>query len=107
MAVAKKRKGAARRTGSSKAKVKKFILKEQAEAALDPRMKPWARKLHSSRLMYLRNDPDFLTMIKIGRVMNALGYCVTNIMTFDKWMTNKTHERQLRRSWMMLGGFLH
>ncbi len=107
MAVAKKRKGAVRKTGSSRAKVKHILAKKQAELAVDPRTKRWARKLHSSRLMYLRNDPDFVAMIKIGRVMNALGYCITNMVTFRDWQTNRTHERQQRRTWVMLGGFLH
>ena len=107
MAVAKKRKGAVRRTGSSSAKVKKLLAKAQADAEVDPRMKRWARKLHSSRLMYLRNDPDFLTMVKIGRAMNSITYCITSITTFDQFETDRTHMRQFRRSQIMLGGFIH
>lgn len=107
MAVARKRKGVSRKGGSSQTKVKQLLAKAKEQASGDPMDKPWARKLHSSRLMFLRNDPDFITVIKIGRVMNALAYCTTNVLTFKDFMTNKTHERQLRRTWMMLGGFLH
>ena len=107
MAVTKKRKGAERKTGSSRAKVKHILAKRQAEAAIDPRTKPWARKLHSSRLMYLRNDPDFLAMVKIGRVMNSVTYCITTLVAFEQIETNKTHLRQFRRSQIMLAGFVH
>ena len=93
--------------GDARAKVKKLIAKAQAEAEIDPRMKRWARKLHSSRLMYLRNDPDFLTMVKIGRAMNSITYCITTAVTFDKFETDRTHMRQFRRSLIMLGGFVH
>ncbi len=107
MAVTKKRKGAQRKTGSSRAKMRQILAKAQAEAEIDPRMKRWARKLHSSHLMHLRNDPDFLTMVKIGRVMNSLTYCITTLTMFDQFETNLTHMRQFRRSQIMLGGFVH
>jgi len=106
MAVSKKRKGADRRTGSTRAKVKQVLVKEKTKAETDPAKKRWARKLHSSHLMQLRNDPDFLTMIKIGRVMNALNFCITTIVSCKDY-ENLTQRRQAKRAYFLLGGYVH
>jgi hypothetical protein len=84
----------------------KVIAKANERAAEDPATKRWARKLHSSRLMFLREDPDFLTMIKIGRVMNALNFCITTVSTFRDY-DNLTHRRQGKRAYFLLGGYVH
>lgn len=66
----------------------------------------WARKLHSSRLMHLRDDPDFLTMIKVGRVMNAVSFCVCDLANYREERT-VAETRQNRRAIFLLGGYLH
>jgi len=106
MASNKKRKGVSRGTGTSRAKMNKVLAKARAKAAEDPATKRWSKKLHSSRLMLLRNDPDFLTMIKIGRVMNALNFCMTTVRAFPDF-DNWTHRRQVARANFLLGGYIH
>lgn len=66
----------------------------------------WAKKLHSSRLMHLRNDPDFEAMVKIGRVMNTLSFCVTDMNTYGAKNT-ATSIRQYMRAAFLLGGYVH
>jgi hypothetical protein len=63
-------------------------------------------KLHSSRVFQLRNDPDFLTMIKIGRAMNAISFVINDIMLYGEQKTLK-ETLQYRRAAYVLGGYLH
>ena len=66
----------------------------------------WAVKLNGSRLAYLKNDPDFLTMIKIGRAMNAVAYAMSDVVLFDGH-PSIAGTRQYRRACFVLGGYLH
>jgi hypothetical protein len=65
----------------------------------------WNVKLNGSRLLNIRNDPDFLTIIKIGRVMNAVAYGVTDIGSYN--VNTALCTRQYRRALFVLGGYLH
>jgi len=65
----------------------------------------WAASLNGSRLMYLRNDPDFLTIIKMGRATNAVSYALTNVIREDGKTVAST--RQFRRGSFVLAGYLH
>ncbi len=57
-------------------------------------------------MIYLKNDPDFLMMVKMGRMLNAVLYAVTSMAPF---MTHPTHiaRRQYRRGLFVLAGYLH
>lgn len=63
-------------------------------------------KIKPSQMIYLKNDPDFLMMVKMGRILNAILYAVTSIAPF---MENPTHisRRQYRRGLFVLAGYLH
>jgi len=93
MPVSKRRKGV---TG------KRRTVKPAVTATTDR----WSVKLNGSRLLHIRNDPDFLTIIKIGRVMNAVAYGVTDIASYREHST-VMHTRQFRRACFVLGGYLH
>lgn len=63
-------------------------------------------KLHGSRLMYLRDDPDFMTMVKIGRVINALSFCLENIVK-NRDQKTACESSSYRRAHFLLGGYVH
>jgi len=65
----------------------------------------WSTKLNGSRLINIRNDPDFLTIIKIGRVMNAVAYGLTDVGSYN--VNTALCIRQYRRALFVLGGYLH
>ena len=66
----------------------------------------WEFKLHSSHVIQLRNDPDFVTMIKVGRAMNALWFGLTTLVISDP-RRNNTETRLNLRAFQVLGGYLH
>ena len=39
--------------------------------------KQWSLKIKASQFVYLKDDPDFLTMVKFGRAINALSFAST------------------------------
>jgi|CXWL01.1.fsa_nt_gi hypothetical protein len=93
MPTSRKRKGAKKRaTLSSPA-----VVEERSQ---------WRLKLDVAKLVYLKSDPDFLTMIKIGRVVNAVSYALTEVINYtdDNSVVGK---RQYRRSCLVLSGYLH
>ena len=45
--------------------------------------KQWSLKIKPSQLIYLKDDPDFLTMVKFGRGINALSFAVVASVGFD------------------------
>lgn len=59
-----------------------------------------------TQLGYLRDDPDFLTMVKFGRAINALSFAGTVVAT---WMQDDSNvgRRQYRRGLFVLAGYLH
>lgn len=66
----------------------------------------WSLKIKPTQLIYLKNDPDFLTMVKFGRAINALSFAVTVVATHMKMDTN-VGRRQYRRGLFVLAGYLH
>lgn len=88
-------------------KKRKNVVNKQRRVVPSPPPKTgrWAASLNGSRLMYLRNDPDFLTIIKIGRVTNAVCYALTNVIREDGKTVASV--RQFRRGCFVLAGYLH
>ena len=66
----------------------------------------WEFKLHSSHVIQLRNDPDFIAMIKIGRAMNALWFGLSTVVNSIE-MRNNAERRLHVRAGHILGGYLH
>lgn len=87
-------------------KRKKAVNGQRRMPAAPVRTERWAANLNGSRLMYLRNDPDFLTMIKIGRVTNAVAYGLTDVLGNDE-RKSALGRRQFRRGLFVLAGYLH
>jgi hypothetical protein len=94
MPVSKKRKRAG-----------KVVKKERVYIPPDPK-KSWNLKIKPSQMIYLKNDPDFLMMVKMGRILNAVLYAVTSIAPFTVTPTHIAR-RQYRRGLMVLAGYLH
>ena len=94
MPVSKKRKRAG----------KKVV--RQAVVTTPDLSKSWNLKIKPSQMIYLKNDPDFLMMVKMGRMLNAVLYAITSIAPF---IASPTHlaRRQYRRGLMVLAGYLH
>lgn len=68
--------------------------------------KRWSLKIKPSQLVYLKDDPDFLTMVKFGRAINALSFASTVVAS---WMQDDSNvgRRQYRRGLFVLAGYLH
>lgn len=66
----------------------------------------WLAKLNGAHFIYLRDEPDFRTMVKIGRAMNAIGFAS---QTISESMSVKTNlgRRQYCRGYFVLAGYLH
>ena len=60
MPVSKKRKRAG-----------KVVKRQAVELPVRDLSKQWNIKIKASQLIYLKDDPDFLTMVKFGRAINA------------------------------------
>lgn len=93
MPTSKKRKGAKKRT------VRRVMPAQNLG-------EKWNWKLHASRLVNVCSDPDFLNIVKIGRVMNAVDFGVTSIAIGMK-QENMTTTRHYRRGNFVLAGYLH
>lgn len=68
--------------------------------------KSWNLKIKPSQMHYLKSDPDFLMMVKMGRILNAVLYAVTSLAPFTQYRTHLAR-RQYRRGLMVLAGYLH
>ena len=68
--------------------------------------KRWNLKLKPSQMIYLKDDPDFLMMLKMGRMLNALLFSMTSVAQFIK---NDSYlaKRQYRRGLFILASYLH
>jgi len=63
MPVSKKRKRAG-----------KAVKRQAVELPVRDTSKQWSLKIKASQFAYLKDDPDFLTMVKFGRAINALSF---------------------------------
>ena len=62
---------------SKKRKLRGKVVKRQpVEVPAMDVSKRWSMKIKPSQLIYLKDDPDFLTLVKIGRAINALVICL-------------------------------
>lgn len=68
--------------------------------------KQWNIKIKASQLIYLKDDPDFLTLVKFGRAINALSFAM---VVAASSMNDDSHigRRQYRRGLFVLAGYLH
>ena len=57
----------------------KAVRRQQVVMAERDLSKQWSLKIKPSQLIYLKDDPDFLTMVKFGRAINALSFASTVI----------------------------
>lgn len=81
-------------------------MKKQAVVTGPDLSKSWNLKIKPSQMIYLKNDPDFLMMVKMGRILNAVLYALTSIASFSKYSTHISR-RQYRRGLFVLAGYLH
>ena len=88
---------------SKKRRAKSYIARKPA-AQENPGK--WNVKLNGSRLAALRKDPDFRTIIKLGRVMNAVLFASESIGKSYKQST-VLERRQYWRASFMLAGYVH
>jgi hypothetical protein len=95
MPVSKKRKRAG-----------KAVKRQVAELPVRDTSKQWSLKIKASQFIYLKDDPDFLTMVKFGRAINALSFASTVVVS---WMQDSSNvgRRQYRRGLFVLAGYLH
>jgi len=68
--------------------------------------KRWKLKIKPEQFIYLRDDPDFLLLIKIGRAINAISFATCNWISFVECKTH-VQRRQHRRGLFVLAGYLH
>lgn len=68
--------------------------------------KSWNLKLKPSQMIYLRDDPDFLMLVKMGRILNALLYALTSLAPYQMHQLHFA-KRQYRRGLFVLAGYLH
>ncbi len=47
--------------------------------------KSWNLKIKPSQMIYLKNDPDFLMLVKMGRILNAVLYAVTSMAPYTTY----------------------
>lgn len=95
MAVSKKRKGASN-------KPRRKVMNPMAA----PRSTVWRTHLNGGRLPFLKKDPDFLAIVKMGRVVNAIYYAIQS-MGDQIGKDSPTSVRQAKRAFWVLGGYLH
>jgi hypothetical protein len=84
----------------------KAVKRQAVELPVRDTSKRWSLKIKPSQLIYLKDDPDFLTMVKFGRAINALSFAstvVANSMQDD----SNVGRRQYRRGLFVLAGYLH
>jgi hypothetical protein len=71
-----------------------------------PKTPIWKTQLNGSRLQFLKKDPDFLAMIKMGRVVNTTLFAI-QCMIEHMAESTPMETRQSRRAFFVLGGYLH
>jgi hypothetical protein len=71
-----------------------------------PKSRIWRAQLNGSRLHFLRRDPDFLALIKMGRVVNATLFGVQSMADHAKG-SSPMEMRQSRRAFWVHSGYLH
>ena len=49
----------------------KKVVRQPVQMPVRDTSKQWSLKIKPSQLIYLKDDPDFLTMVKFGRAINA------------------------------------
>jgi len=84
----------------------KPVKHQPVQVAVRDESKRWSLKLNPAQLIYLKDDPDFLLMVKFGRAINALSYASVVTAT---WMMDDSYtgRRQWRRGLFVLAGYLH
>ena len=82
------------------------VVKRQPVVTMPDLSKSWTLKIKASQMHYLKTDPDFLMMVKMGRMLNALLFAMTSVAQFIK---NDSYlaTRQYRRGLFILAGYLH
>ncbi len=95
MPVSKKRKRAG-----------KPVQRKVYEAYTPDHSKRWKLKIKPEQFVYLRDDPDFLLLIKIGRAINSISFAVCNWVSFAECKTY-VQRRQHRRGLLVMAGYLH
>ena len=84
----------------------KKVVRQVVQMPVRDTSKQWSLKIKPSQLIYLKDDPDFLTMVKFGRAINALSFASTVVAS---WMGDNSNvgRRQYRRGLFVLAGYLH
>lgn len=82
------------------------VVKRQEVKTTPDFSKSWSLKIKPSQMIYLREDPDFLMMVKMGRMLNAILYALTSVVHFSS-NSGYFARRQYRRGLMVLAGYLH
>ncbi len=84
----------------------KKVVRQAVQMPVRDLSKQWNIKIKASQLIYLKDDPDFLTMVKFGRAINALSFAMTVAASS---MQDESHigRRQYRRGLFVLAGYLH
>lgn len=92
---------------SKKRKVRgKKVVRQPVQLPVRDDSKQWSLKIKPSQLIYLKDDPDFLTMVKFGRAINALSFASTVVASSMQDSSN-VGRRQYRRGLFVLAGYLH
>ena len=84
----------------------KAVKRQTVQLPVRDTSKQWSLKIKPAQLIYLKDDPDFLTMVKFGRAINALSFASTVVAG---WMKDDSNvgRRQYRRGLFVLAGYLH
>ncbi len=92
---------------SKKRKLRGKVVKRQPVGLpMRDTSKQWSLKIKASQFIYLKDDPDFLAMVKFGRAINALSFASTVVVGSMKDNSN-VGRRQYRRGLFVLAGYLH
>lgn len=97
MAVSKKRKKAGK------------VVRRQPVVRPQPKLEfpdKWELKVKASQVHFLKSDPDFLLMIQIGRMLNAITFAMSTHAMFVRLDTN-AGRRQTRRGLFVMAGYIH
>lgn len=93
-------------TSKKRKRAGKAVKRQPVERPKLDLSKSWSLKIKPTQLKYLKDDPDFLTMVKFGRAINAISFAATVIAMSVKQLTH-TDKRQYRRGLFVLAGYLH
>lgn len=87
-------------------KAGKVVKRQPMEYPVMDTSKRWSLKIKASQFIYLKDDPDFLMMVKFGRAINALSFAST-IVASSMMENSNLGRRQYRRGLFVLAGYLH